>query len=75
MSTVLGKVHIIPVFGLLLTVRLPMTDITVFGEHKHVAAFLVYVDDFLAAGPREILQALLTRLLDMWKGNNPYFLG
>ena len=30
--------------------------------------FLVYVDDFLAAGP------LLTRLLDTWKGINPDFL-
>ena len=29
------------------------------------------MDDFLAAGPREILQPLLTRLLDVWKGSNP----
>ena len=28
-----------------------MPDITAFGEHAHVAAFLIYVDDFLAAGP------------------------
>ena len=52
-------------------VRLPddsdLPDISVFGEHEHVAAFLVYVDDFLAAGPREILQPLLARLLDVWK--------
>ena len=32
-------------------------------------------DDFLAAGPRDILQPLLTRLLDVWKGSNPDFLG
>ena len=36
-------------------VRLPddsdLPDIAVFGEHKHVATFLVYVDDFSAAGP------------------------
>ena len=48
-------------------VRLPddsdLPDISVFGEHEHVAAFLVYVDDLLAAGPRDILQPLLTRLL------------
>ena len=56
-------------------VRLPddrdLPDIAVFGE----PAFLVYVDDFLAAGPRDILQPLLTRLLDVWKGSNPDFLG
>ena len=61
------------------TVRLPddsdLPDITVFGEHKHVAALLVYVDDFLAAGPRKLLQPLLTRLLHVWKGSNPDFLG
>ena len=38
-------------------VRLPddsdLPDNTVFGEHAHVATLLVYVDDFLAAGPRE----------------------
>ena len=60
-------------------VRLPddsdLPDISVFGEHEHVAAFLVYVDDFLAAGPRDILQPLLTRLLDVWKGSNPDYLG
>ena len=60
-------------------IRLPddsdLPDISVFGEHEHVAAFLVYVDDFLAAGPRDILQPLLTRLLDVWKGSNPDFLG
>ena len=52
-----------------------LPDITVFGEHAHVAAFLVYVEDFLAAGPRDILQQLLTRLLDVWKGSSPDFLG
>ena len=52
-----------------------LPDISAFGEHKHIAAFLVYVDDFLAAGPREILQPLLTRLLDVWKGSSPDFLG
>ena len=61
------------------TVRLPddsdLPDNTVFGEHKHVAAFLVYVDDFLAAGPRNVLQPLLARLLDVWEGSNPDFLG
>ena len=41
----------------------------------HAAAFLVYVDDFLAAGPRDVLQPLLTRLLDVWKGGNPDVLG
>ena len=39
-------------------VRLPddsdLPDISVFGAHEHVAAFLVYVDDFLAAGPRDV---------------------
>ena len=58
------------------TVRPPddsdLPDIAAFREHKHVAAFLVYVDDFLAAGPREILQLLLTRLLDVWKGSNRF---
>ena len=34
-----------------------------------------YVDDFLAAGLREILHPLLTRLLDVWKESNPDFLG
>ena len=37
------------------TVRLPddsdLPDISVLGERKRVATFLVYVDDFLAAGP------------------------
>ena len=60
-------------------VRLPddsdLRDISIFGEHAHVAAFLVYVDDFLAAGPRDVLQPLLTRLLDVWKGSNPDCLG
>ena len=60
-------------------VRLPddsnLPDIPVFGKHAHVAAFLVYVDDFLAAGPRDVLQPLLTRLRDVWKGSNPHFLG
>ena len=59
-------------------VRLPddsdLPDILVFGEHEHAAAFLVYVDDFLATGPRDILQPLLTRLLDVWKGSNPDYL-
>ena len=40
-----------------------------------MAAFLVYVDDFLAARSRDILQPRLTRLLDVWKGSNPDFLG
>ena len=52
-----------------------LPDISVFGEHEHVAEFLVYVDDFLAAGPRDILQPLLTGLLDVWKGSNPDYLG
>ena len=43
-----------------------MPDIAAFGEHKHVAGFLVYVDDLLAAGPRDVLQPLLARLLDVW---------
>ena len=33
------------------------------------------MDDFLAAGPREILQPCLTRLLDVWNGTNPELLG
>ena len=40
-----------------------------------MAAILVYVDDFLAAGPREVLQPLLNQLLHVWKGSNPDFLG
>ena len=33
------------------------------------------MDDFLAAGPRQVLQPLLTQLLHVWKGSNPDFLG
>ena len=44
-------------------------------DRKHLAAFLVYVDDFLAAGPRDILQAFLARLLDVWNESKPDFLG
>ena len=44
------------------TVRFPddsdLLDITVVGERKHVAAFLVYVDDFLAAGPERFYNLL-----------------
>ena len=61
------------------TVRLPdesdLPDLAAFGECEHVAAILVYVDDFLAVGPRQVLQALLTQLLHVWKGSNPDFLG
>ena len=61
------------------TVRLPdesdLPDLVAFGEHAHVAAILVYVDDFLAVGPRHVLQALLTQLLHVWKGSHPDFLG
>ena len=61
------------------TVRLPdesdLPDLAAFGECVHVAAILVYVDDFLAVGPRHVLQALLTQLLQVWKGSNPDFLG
>ena len=55
----------------------PRTVRPAFGERRHVAAFLAYVDDFLAAGSREALQSqpLLARLLDVWKGSNPNFLG
>ena len=60
-------------------VRLPdesdLPDLTAFGERTHLAAILVYVDDFLAAGPRQVLQPLLTQLLHVWKGSNPDFLG
>ena len=39
--------------------RLPddsdLPDISVFGEHEHVAAFLAYKDDFLPTGPRPLL--------------------
>ena len=52
-----------------------LPDLSAFGENTHVAALLVYVDDFLAAGPREVLQPLLTQLLHVWKGSNPDFLG
>ena len=48
---------------------------TAFGECTHLAAILVYVDDFLAAGPRQVLQPLLTQLLHVWKGSTPDFLG
>ena len=64
MSTILDEVHITPAFGLLFVRHVfyvqelfgyqtivTLLDITGFEEHKHVAAFLVYVDDFLAAGP------------------------
>ena len=68
-----------PCLLVLCKVRLPdesdLPDVAAFGEHKHVAASLGYVDDFSVAGPREILQPLLTRLLDVWKGTNPDFLG
>ena len=60
-------------------VRLPddndLPDVAALGKHKHVAAFLVYVDDVLAAGPRDVLQPLLTRLLTVWKGSDSDFLG
>ena len=60
-------------------VRLPdesdLPDLSAFGECVHVAALLVYVDDFLAVGPRQVLQPLLTQLLHVWKGSNPDFLG
>ena len=60
-------------------VRLPdesdLPDLSAFGECTHLAAILVYVDDFLAAGPRQVLQPLLTQLLHVWKGSNPDFLG
>ena len=52
-------------------VRLPdesdLPDLSAFRECTHVAAILVYVDDFLAAGPREVLQSLLNQLLHVWK--------
>ena len=60
-------------------VRLPdesdLPDLSAFEECAHLAAILVYVDDFLAAGPRQVLQPLLTHLLHVWKGSNPDFLG
>ena len=44
-------------------VRLPdesdLPDLSALGECTHLAAILVYVDDFLAAGPRQVLQPLL----------------
>ena len=52
-----------------------LPDLSAFGEYMHVAAILVYVDDFLAAGPRQVLQPLLTQLLHVWKGSNPDLLG
>ena len=59
MSTVLDKVHIIPVFVFVCAlcllrprnVRLP--DGSDLPDLQIVAALLVYVDHFLAAGPRE----------------------
>ena len=52
-----------PCLSALRKVRLPddgdLPDIAACGEHKHAAALLVYVDDFLAAGPRDVLQPLL----------------
>ena len=60
-------------------VRLPdesdLPDLSAFGECTHLAAILVYVDDFLATGPRQVLQPLLMQLLHVWKGSNPDFLG
>ena len=60
-------------------VRLPddsdLPEVSVVGEHAHIAAFLAYVDDSLAAGPRDVLQPLLNRLLHVWKGSNPGSLG
>ena len=35
----------------------------------------MYLDDFWAAGQREVLQPLLKQLLHVWKGSNPDFLG
>ena len=55
--------------------RVTYPDLSAFGECTHLAAILVYVDDFLAAGPRQVLQPLLTQLLHVWKGSNPDFLG
>ena len=52
-----------------------LPDLTAFGECTHLAAILVYVDDFLAVGPRQVLQPLLKQLLHVWKGSNPDFLG
>ena len=40
-----------------------------------MAAFLVYVDDFLAARPRSVRQPLLNQLLQLWKGSSSDFLG
>ena len=36
-----------------------LPGIAVLGAHQLVAAFLVYVDDFLATGPCSVLQPLL----------------
>ena len=44
-------------------------DLAAFGECARVAAILVYVDDFLAVGPRHVLQTLLTQLQHVWKGS------
>ena len=60
-------------------VRLPedsdLPDLAVLGERRHVAAFTVYVDDFLAAGPGSVPQPLLSELLPLWKGSLPDLLG
>ena len=37
--------------------------------------WLVYVDEFLAAGRCSVLQPLLNQLLQLWKGSSPDFLG
>ena len=39
-----------------------LPDISVFGEHQHVAVHVVYLDDFLA-NPHPMLQPLLQHLL------------
>ena len=48
-----------------------LPDIAVFGEHQHVAVFLAYVDDFLAAGLCSVLQPLLKQLLQLCAATNP----
>ena len=47
----------------------------VCGKTEHAGAFIDYVDDFLAAGPRSPLQSPLAQLLKLWKGSARDFLG
>ena len=84
-NTVCVKVHIIRVYGSLYerrrrastrhsTTRWQRSSWRFcIDDHEHTSAFLVYVDDFLAAEPRPPSQSLLDQLLRLWKGSAPDF--